>query len=446
MHSLLFYFSILTITISLARPDLKDTSSLQALNEDVRYGRKPIRGVNLGGWLIVEHSTTATSPVWEGVPDDIANKGEYSTIKYLGHERGDSQFDRHRSTFITEQDFKDIAAIGLNTVRIPVGYWITGFDNSGGGDPNGWKTYTPGAIDYLDKAIREWAPNNNILVLISMHAAKGSQNGRDSTSPIELDHAYWSSYKENVDNTLDVVEWLARRYNNDVAFLGIGLLNSPENQNETVLKQYYYDAYARIRAFSDCLLTTSPTFSERIAEAEGWKGFMSPPKWYGVRHECHRYQVWGFEPENGWNAEKIINYVNDELTNDILSWTGNWLYISEWSLGSKVSMDDDDTLRRYGQVQLKAFSHARGGWTYWTWKTYNDDGSSKNQWSMKSMIKRGILQLNPLEEGISSTSDPQLRSDKVVEKDMLFMSRRFFYHFSNHTMRITFLFMKMNGN
>ena len=29
----------------------------------------------------------------------------------------------------------------MNTVRIPVGYWITGFDNSGGGDPNGWKVY-----------------------------------------------------------------------------------------------------------------------------------------------------------------------------------------------------------------------------------------------------------------------------------------------------------------
>jgi aryl-phospho-beta-D-glucosidase BglC (GH1 family) len=45
----------------------------------------------------------------------------------------------------------------LNTVRIPVGYWITSFDNQPGGDPNGWKVYAPGAINYLDRAIREWA-------------------------------------------------------------------------------------------------------------------------------------------------------------------------------------------------------------------------------------------------------------------------------------------------
>lgn len=29
----------------------------------------------------------------------------------------------HWNTWITEQDFADIAAAGLNTVRLPVGYW-----------------------------------------------------------------------------------------------------------------------------------------------------------------------------------------------------------------------------------------------------------------------------------------------------------------------------------
>ena len=392
MRCLTLSTSILILTVSLAQPDWKGTGSLQITKRDILDGKKPIRGVSLGGWLVAEHWMASDSPAWEGVPEDIADTGEYSAIKYLGHEKGDSQFDRHRSTFITEQDFKDIAAIGLNTVRIPVGYWITGFDNSGGSED--WKIYAPGAINYLDKAVREWAPNNNILVFISMHAAKGSQNGIVHSSPSNPGHAYWSSYKENVDNTLDVVEWLARRYNNDVAFLGIGLLNAPENQNETVLKQYYYDAYGRIRAFSDCLLTTAPMLYDQTSGASDWNTFMLPPDWQNIRHEWHRYQVMGFESENGWNAEKVISYVNNELTNDILDWTGNWLYMGEWSMATAVSMDDDDTLRRYGQAQLKAFIHARGGWTYWTWKMYNDDGSSRNQWSMKSMIKRGLLQLN----------------------------------------------------
>jgi len=115
----------------------------------------------------------------------------------------------------------------MNTVRIPVGYWITGFDHYPGGDPNGWKVYAPGAINYLDRAIRDWAPKYNITVLVDLHAAKGSQNGDQTSSPENLGYSYWSEYPENVLNTLDAVEWLAQRYNNDVAFLGIGLLNEP---------------------------------------------------------------------------------------------------------------------------------------------------------------------------------------------------------------------------
>ena len=46
---------------------------------------------------------------------------------------GDVQATAHRNSFYTEKDFEEIAAAGLNTVKIPIGYWIVGFDNSGGG-------------------------------------------------------------------------------------------------------------------------------------------------------------------------------------------------------------------------------------------------------------------------------------------------------------------------
>lgn len=149
------------------------------------------------------------------------------TFSFTGHEKGDNQFKQHRDSFITEKDFRDIAAAKLNTVRIPVGYWITGFDNSGGGDTNGWRVFAPNAISYLDRAIREWAPRHNLVVLISFHAAKGSQSGMDHSSQSDPGKSHWGSYPENVQNTLDAVEWLARRYNGDAAFLGIGLLNEP---------------------------------------------------------------------------------------------------------------------------------------------------------------------------------------------------------------------------
>jgi aryl-phospho-beta-D-glucosidase BglC (GH1 family) len=75
----------------------------------------------------------------------------------------------------------------------------------------------------------------------------------------------------------------------------------------------------------------------------------------------------------------------------MLNWKGNWLFIGEWSIASSATFNDDD-LRRYSQAQLAAFREATGGWTYWTWKFYNDDGS-KNGWSMRAMINRGLIQL-----------------------------------------------------
>ena len=60
-------------------------SSLSAVREDVKSGRVPIRGVNLGGWLVAENWMTKGSPAWNGVSDDIANKGEYQTMQYLGN-------------------------------------------------------------------------------------------------------------------------------------------------------------------------------------------------------------------------------------------------------------------------------------------------------------------------------------------------------------------------
>ena len=65
--------------------------------------------------------------------------------------------------------------------------------------------------------------------------------------------------------------------------------------NEGVLKQYYYDAYGRIRRFSDCLLTVAPLLYQQGPDQSDWVHFMSPPKFHRIRQEWHRYQIWGYE-------------------------------------------------------------------------------------------------------------------------------------------------------
>jgi glucan 1,3-beta-glucosidase len=180
---------------------------------------------------------TSSSPIWQGVPEDVSNKGEHYVMNHLGHGNADWRFEQHRNEWINEGDIAEIASFGLNCIRVPVGFWIAGFDKTGGSD---WQTYAPGALDHLDTLIKNWANKYNVAVLISLHAAKGSQNGNDHSAPPDAGKTYWSQYPENVQNTVDLAVFLADRYRNDTAFLGIGLLNEPAGTtDENVLKQYY---------------------------------------------------------------------------------------------------------------------------------------------------------------------------------------------------------------
>ena len=53
-------------------------------------------------------------------------------MEYLGHEVGDARFRKHREEWIQESDIAELAGAGINTVRVPIGYWIAGFDKTGG--------------------------------------------------------------------------------------------------------------------------------------------------------------------------------------------------------------------------------------------------------------------------------------------------------------------------
>ncbi len=120
-----------------------------------------INGVNLGNWLVLEK--------WMK-PGIFAASGEADEI-WLHRATESAELEalltRHRDTYITEADFRNIAAHGCNLVRIPVPYFIFG-DVSG----------HPGCIEYLDRAF-DWAERTGLKILIDLHTVPGSRT--DST-------------------------------------------------------------------------------------------------------------------------------------------------------------------------------------------------------------------------------------------------------------------------
>ncbi|KDN35654.1 hypothetical protein RSAG8_11397, partial [Rhizoctonia solani AG-8 WAC10335] len=92
---------------------------------------------------------------------------EFDLVRKLGQEKADEVFAEHWATWFTEKDVDTIAAAGLNTVRIPLGYWIIE-------DLVDRKTefYPRGGLKYLKKGLR-MLKQKGIHVLLDFHAMPG---------------------------------------------------------------------------------------------------------------------------------------------------------------------------------------------------------------------------------------------------------------------------------
>ena len=128
----------------------------------------------------------------------------------------------------------------------------------------------------------DWAKKHNVAVLLSVHAAKGSQNGADYSSPKVYGTYFWASFAENVNNIISMASYLAERYKYEDAFLGFALLNEPNvKTTTTILYDYYKRAYRAIRTTgSECVLTIALLLYEQSPDA--LTDFMLAPKYTNV--------------------------------------------------------------------------------------------------------------------------------------------------------------------
>lgn len=190
------------------------------LNEKWTYGQRPIRGVNVGGWLSIEPFIT---PSLFNYPASANVVDEWTLTEKLGSS-AQRTIETHYATFITKQSFQDIASAGLDHVRIPFPYWaVTTYP----GDP-----YVPKvAWRYLLRAI-EWARESGIRVNLDLHAVPGSQNGwAHSGHQGDIGWILGSDGATNAQRSLDIHNQLSQffaqdRYKNVVTIYG--LVNEPK--------------------------------------------------------------------------------------------------------------------------------------------------------------------------------------------------------------------------
>ena len=328
-----------------------------------------LRGVNLGGWLVLEK--WMTPKLFEGT----STQDEYSLMQT---EIGRSRIEAHRQEFITEADFKWLAANKIDIVRIPVGYWLFKADGP----------YTP-TIQYLDWAV-DMADKYKLKVLIDLHGARGSQNGNDHSG--KKGRADWYARSDYRLETIDVLEKIARHYYDKPCIWGIELLNEPKTGIFQIkLRMFYRRAAKRLQA------VVRP--GVYVVFSDAWvpwlmSGALVGRPDYPVAMDIHWYHFAGILRR--WMPFKAyFSKVGRRVGTLRRLQSRQPVIIGEWSnviAGENMeNMSEDDKIelqRQHGKLQLEVYSYAKA-WFYWTYKT-----EGRGIWNFRSLVEDGLLVLD----------------------------------------------------
>eukprot|EP01018_Ginkgo_biloba_P020258 Gb_00975 [translate_table: standard] len=309
-------------------------------------------------------------------------QGEYELTNGYGPEKARQVLNDHWNTFITETDFEFLSKNGITAVRIPVGWWIAS-------DPNPPAPFVGGSLQALDNAFT-WAMNHGIGVIVTLHAAPGSQNG-DEHSGTRDGYLEWSESQDNIDKSLSVIEFLASRYAANSALLGIEPLNEPRAPTVPLdkLSTYYKNSYDTVRKHSS---TAYVLMCNRIGPADPKELFQMNIGLSRTVVDVHYYNLYDDSTFKSKTVQENIDYINNERANTLQSLisvqNGPLIYVGEWVAEWEVQGASQADYQRYGTAQLQVYGRATFGWAYWTLKNVQ-----YNHWDFEWMVQNQYLQL-----------------------------------------------------
>ncbi len=315
---------------------------------------KPVllRGVNLGGWLMMEG-------YFMHAPNQGVHVFKKDFSRKLGPQVLKSFEKKFRDRFIQEDDFKRIARFGFNCVRIPFHHRLI--------EKRPYE-YSNEGVAYLDQAIR-WAKKYHLYVILDLHAAAGCQN-HDWHSD-SAGHARLWTNRSFQRRTVALWAFLADRYQGETTVAGYDLLNEAVIKDVGVLNRFYCEVIDAIRVvdgnhilfvegnlwatdlacvqkFDDNNLVLSVHFYHPIDFVFNFVPQLSYPLYYqGVRwHKAHIKR-----------SLRVYQHVARHH--------GAPIFVGEFGVNARENVyGDADWLRDV----LSCFNELNFHWTYWTYK------------------------------------------------------------------------------
>ncbi|ADV24619.1 glucan 1,3-beta-glucosidase, putative [Cryptococcus gattii WM276] len=375
------------------------------------WGTDPMRGVNIGGWLVLEPWITPS--IFEGKPDWVVDEWTYGV--YMNN-RTDTMVEirNHWNTWFSYTELQNIAAVGLNTIRIQIGFWsVIPLEN---GEP-----YLVGAYDYLKLAVT-WASSLNLKMMVDVHGCPGGQNGFDNSGIRGVRE--WFTNDTNISRTLSAIQVLTAEfsqsfYNNTV--IAIELINEPfpyTNAELDILKSYYEAGYGTVRS-NDRASKLVVAIDEGFQGLQTWEAFMQGSNYSNIAMNTRIYTMFDTDLITMGYSESLDWYCGQKdylVTSNNVHWTivGEFVPANTdcayWLNGRGMGARYDNTLNtsalrypgdcgdktgadpskfsaEYIEYLAKSFEtqtwvyEQASGWVMWTWKT-----ELAADWSMQTGI------------------------------------------------------------
>ncbi|KAH4162701.1 hypothetical protein HBI62_140390 [Parastagonospora nodorum] len=410
--------------------DVQANPKVPNLQDKFEYGKMPIRGVNVGGWLNIEPFITPSFFENYGSKEGIVD--EWTLMTKLGSRAKDTM-EKHYATFITKKTFSDIRAAGMDHVRFPFGYWIV---QNFGDEPYvaqvSWR--------YLLRGI-EYCRQNGLRVNLDLHGAPGSQNGWNHSG--RQGKIGWLNGPDgdlNAQRTLDIhhklsVFFAQPRYKNLVTMYG--LVNEPRNVELDTDKVVAWTQKAVTQIRSDGI-TAIIVFGDGFMGLDNWQGKLQDNK--DLLLDVHQYVIFNIDQLSLKHTDKL-NFAckawtqqskrsMDKATGFGPTMCGEWSqadtdctqYINNVATGTRwegtfntgnastsvlapqcplktaacscTKANEDPAnysdgykkwLYQFAIAQMDSFE-AGWGWFYWTWET-----EKATQWSYRRGLEAGIL-------------------------------------------------------
>jgi len=355
-------FTLLAVALSIfisSSSHCAPSPFLAANGHDIRnnFGQGdavPLRGVNLGSWLLMEG--------WMCPMDSSGLADNYSVIQTLDNRFGvateQSLIKTYQNTWITTNDLDNIKALGMNYIRLP--FWWGDVQTLDG-------TWRADAFAQMDWVVTN-AWQRGIYTLIDFHGLPGGQSSSDDTGRANQNQYWTSSAYQNQASLI----WsnVATHFSGNPAILGYDLINEPVGApSQAALWSAYNNLYKTVRAADPnhiIIMEGSWNGIGTDGRQLNWQWDVLPPPtqygWTNVVYSMHAYP-------GGAPAAEVNKQVND--FNSHQSWNIPCL-IGEFNWEDNTASD-----WKYGTQQFDANNMS---WSHWSYKATS--GGVPNSWGI----------------------------------------------------------------